>query len=232
LFAPALVDDEAVGPDYSIRLERSGERGTRRPIAILWRGARIILRSRSNRRILRALASHLTTHQDGGPQGLALHATPLIRDQRVVLAPRALVGSAAATERLLTRAGAAISDGPAAVVMSDPLRVVVDPLLDAFDAARLPEVVDHGEDLLVAQPGDYDLAGVAVGDFPFAPDISTPARAVQAVVGLALDMSAYGGQAGLELVASIVEQVPVALVNANRVRAGLSSTLALFDPPR
>jgi hypothetical protein len=187
-----------------------------------------VVRSRSNRRILWALAIHLGSHGRARPAGLAIHATPLVRGGQVVLAPRTLVSRSAGGERVLARAGVAVDDGPAAVVLPDPPRVVLGGPAEELDPAGLDEVFDGTPEVPVAGPGQYELVGVAVADFPFFPDVSTPARAVNALVGLVRNLDEYGGQSGLELVADIVRRAELAVVSGEKVRAGLDATLELF----
>jgi hypothetical protein len=221
-----LVEDDAVAGDYSVELERAG-RGPR-SLATLRHGERIVVRSRSNRRVLHALAAYLSDHDRDDPPALHLHATPLVRKEQAVLAPRGLVTRAASVERLLSRAGIAVADGPGARLRGDPPRVVVPPALATFDLDGLGHVVDPTDEVSLAAPGEYELAGVVLSDVPFVPDVSTPARRVHTLVSRAVDFGSGGGQAGLDLAAVVVRHAPFTVVDPERVRASLAAIEPLF----
>jgi hypothetical protein len=122
----------------------------------------------------------------------------------------------------------AVADGPRAVVIDGPPLVVVNGSLSAFDSAAADAALAGPGNVALAAPGTYELVGVAISDFPFESDVSTAARTVQALVGLADQVDLLGGQASLEVASSVARRARIAVVSNERVRNGLAATLDLF----
>lgn len=232
MFPDAVVDDPAVGTDYSIALALDASGRGPRPIARLQHGERVVARSRSPRRMLRALAAHLAVHaREDRHDLLELHAVALIRDDgQVVLAPRDVVHKAAGNERKLADGGIGIVEGPLSLMEADGPRLVVEAPIGAFADGALEDVPDATDELPVPLPGRYTLAAMVVGDVPFTPDLSSPARTALALVTLARNFAVFGGQRGLELAAELATVTPVAAVEQTRAAAALRTVVDLFDP--
>lgn len=204
LFAAHLVEDDSAPSNYSLQLPAGNDFG------FLYRSSLADVRTRSSRRLVEALLSHLGFFADEAAGGLvAVDAMPLVSVAGASLVPWELRPSLANIERSLNRAGYAVADERYALL--DPARrelVVGRPLsgLDSNALARagaLGPTTRRPEDTVA--PGRYPLRGWV---FAGAEDAVAPADAVALAARLSRNSMAIGAQQALDGLVTVLQATP------------------------
>jgi len=236
--APYLVDDvEARSGYYSVILgptvpSRAGER----PLSMLYADGVAVARSRSPRRVVRALAAYLAGHNGLAPPGgiLRFDAVAAVGDRGAVLLPRGAFGhfDLRRFERELGRLGLRLVDSPHVDIDPETAEVIVGSSPLALDESALEELGPSGAEDAVP-PGRYPLALWAVAR----PDEETgpPARAEAVAHGLTVVTGrpdAGGGQATAEGVAALAGRCTLVGFDASSMPATLAGISAALQAAR
>lgn len=177
---------DAVAPDnFSVVLGEAGS-GGRRQLSLLLKGSTVVTRSRSPRRVVHALAGHLSCLFEPDPGLLRLDSTAVVFDGSAALVPRELTDSLERVQPTLARLGMALLDEPFAHVAPATRELVVaEPRvrLDGHTMQQLPDPV----------PGASEPSSVPVGRYPLRAWLLpsnvgeevelSPARALAAALG-------------------------------------------------
>lgn len=162
VLAPVRNDDLVPPANYSLLLAGDGDGADGvRGLNMLLSGAQVLVRSRSEARVIHALLQYLSTWDDV-PTGMVVTDTVVgIRDGQAVLLPRLLQSKIKELQPRLSRAGIATADTPFGVLDLVTREVVVPEVTIAYDDAALADVPDpapRGSELARVLPGRYPLA--------------------------------------------------------------------------
>lgn len=182
-----LPPEVRASDDFSIVLAHDPSAG-RRDLNLLLAGTRVVARSRSSRRVLRALASHLSCLLEPEPGLTRLDAVGALVDGQGVLLPKALIPWLSRVQAPLAQLGVAVVDDPYAQIDSDSGElVVVEPRI-RFAEGYLEGLIEPEVDVL-SEP-----AAVPIGRYPLRTWVLpgsegrggklTPAGAVAAALGM------------------------------------------------
>jgi hypothetical protein len=153
-----LPADVSAPDDYSIVLSEGTSAG-RRDLNLLLAGNATLARSRSPRRLMRALAGHLSCLFEPEPGLQRLDAIGALIDGQAVLLPKALSSWPERVQAPLARLGIAVVDEPFAHVDAATRELVVGISRVGVDEAALAELEDP-------PPGQSEPAVVPLGRFP------------------------------------------------------------------
>jgi hypothetical protein len=182
-------------PNYSVTLAGEGGRGPRR-LSLLQAGSVTVARSRSPRRILRALAGHLSCLLDPEPGLVRIGAIGAVRNGTAVLLPDAAIGWLDRIQAPLARLGFLLVDQPFAHLdVTRAEMVVPSPSLGMAEAvlATLPDPPAGPSEPRSVAPGRYPLRAWLLpervwGEAPLSP-AGAAASALGTVVGEPSDLA-------------------------------------------
>jgi hypothetical protein len=180
-----LGPDTTAPPNYSVTLAGEGGRGPHR-LNLLQAGTVIVARSRSPRRILRALAGHLSCLFDPEPGLVRISAIGAVRKGRGVLLPAAAIGWLDRIQSPLARLGFLLVDQP--FTHLDVMRaemVVPSPTVGMAEAvlATLPDPPARSSEPGSVAPGRYPLRAWLLPERVWGKEPLSPARAAAAALG-------------------------------------------------
>jgi len=229
--APYLVDDvEARSGYYSVILgptvpSRAGER----PLSMLYADGVAVARSRSARRVVRALAAYLAGHgAPAPPEGiLRFDALAAVGDRGALLLPRGTFGhfDLCRFERELCRLGLRLVDSPHVDIDPETAEVIVGSPPLALDESALDELGPSGAEDGVT-PGRYPLAMWAVARPDEEAGPPTRAEAVAHGLTLATPRSPEEGQATAEAVLALAGRCTLVGFDDSSMPATLGSVSA------
>jgi hypothetical protein len=180
-----LAPDTTAPANYSVTLAGEGGRGPHR-LNLLQAGTVIVARSRSPRRILRALAGHLSCLLDPEPGLVRISAIGAVRKGRGVLLPAAAIGWLDRIQPPLARLGFRLVDQP--FTHLDVMRaemVVPSPAVGMAEAvlATLPDPPARSSEPESVPPGRYPLGAWLLPERLWGNEPLSPARAAAAALG-------------------------------------------------
>jgi hypothetical protein len=176
VLAPIRNDELDPPANYSIVLAGDGDGDGAdgvRGLHMLLRGTDILVRSRSEARVIHGLLQYLSGHAPS-ETGLMFTSTVVaVVDDHALLLPRSVQSRLKELQPRLSRAGIRIADVPVGLVDLATREVVVAEPAIAFDAGALGALADpaaRGSELARVQPGRYRLtawcfANAEVGAF-------------------------------------------------------------------
>ncbi|MGH8893032.1 MAG: hypothetical protein ACRDWY_06965, partial [Actinomycetes bacterium] len=167
LAAHAAPDDPLVPVNYSVVLPAA--RGSVRELNLLQARSEVVVRSRSARRVLRALAARLSavlassegSEREATATGVPLLASGIVGPQGAYLLPRLPEKLAQRLEPRLSRLGMRLVDEPHVVLDLTTAELVVPQPLVTLDLSALEAVEEGGPwrtELRPAEAGRYPLA--------------------------------------------------------------------------
>jgi len=232
--APYLVDDvEARSGYYSVILgptvpSRAGER----PLSMLYADGVAVARSRSARRVVRALAAYLAGHNTPTPPGGILRFDAVVAavgDRGALLLPKGALGhfDLCRFERELVRLGLRLVDSPHVDIDPETAELIVGSPPLALDESALDELGPSGAEDAVP-PGRYPLAMWAVAQPDEETGLPTRAEAVAHGLTLVTPRSPEEGQATAEAVLALAGRCTLVGFDASSMPAtlaGISATL-------
>jgi hypothetical protein len=232
-----LKGDTSAPDNFSVVFGDDGDTGSK-ALSLLLAGDSTKVRSRSPRRILCALRSHLSALLEIDAEGLILttNVAALVGDQAVLLPPVALYWMDYLQARL-ARLDVRVSDEPHALVDPDKRELVIpEPQVEIAPEvlAELAELAPSRTELLPMEPGRYRLGVWTFEDEPSRRS-ATPSRA-SAVAGILPAVTGSPEQLGEVIVAvgRLLEETRAVALGSTSPQELIKSIeeRVLHSPPR
>jgi peroxiredoxin len=231
VFAAHRLPDDVEAPDnYSVVLGESGsKRGTRGLNLLLWANTTVV-RSRSPRRVLLALANHFSGVLE--PEVGLLRTTNVgaVLGDTAILLPAVLMQWLEQVQPRLTRLGVRLVDAPYTLIDPERLELVVPEPRVQLDQAALASIQDPAptrSELPAAEPGRYPLRAWTLQEMMEPDGQMTRARAVAgslpSVIGEQTDVGEVIPQLGRLL--ERVSPVPLVFGSAEQLTDSLKERL-------
>jgi thiol-disulfide isomerase/thioredoxin len=208
-----LADDVEAPENYSVVIG-DGRKGSARGLNLLLRGSSTVVRSRSPRRVVSALAAYLSSVLEPQDEFLRTMNVGAIVGDSAILLPGVVMQWLEDVQPRLSRLGVRLVDQPYSIIDPDRLELVVPEPRVKVDGAALADIAESApsrSEPAPVEPGRYPLRAWTVWETDDIEGPLTRARAVAA--GLPSIMSNPGDLEALLLqLGSLVERIsPISL---------------------
>jgi thiol-disulfide isomerase/thioredoxin len=231
IFATHRLPDDVEAPDnYSVVIGEEGKRSARSLSLLLW-GSTTVVRSRSPRRVLLALAAYLSSALDPMDELLRTANVGAIVGNSAILLPSVVMQWLEDVQPRLSRLGVRLVDQPYSTIDPDRLELVVPAPRVKVDEAALADVSEPApsrSEQPRVEPGRYPLRAWTVWETE---EMDVPLSRAKAVAASLPSIMANPGdlEALLPQLGSLVERIspiPLAFDTAEELAASLKESLA------